>query len=219
MTRRITSLVLASLLGAATVASAQTTDPIPRFVVDVRGTSAGLPTSLGWTPRIPEGTEVPSRGLGIEGGVHVFVLRGRVMSLGVGATWLLARGSTSTVLPENETPTVPLPDVSTRMTVLAPQLSLNFGKQLGWSYISAGLGRGKVSSSATATNTAEVDNAVPDWTRAVNFGGGARWFVNEHVGVGFDLRWHQFAAKENAITLALAPRETVMVFGIGIAIR
>lgn len=219
MTRRTTSLVLASLLSVASLASAQNTEPVPRFVVDVRGATAGLPTSLGWTPPIPTSTEVPSRGLGIEGGAHVFVLRSRLVSLGVGATWLVARGSTSTVLPEGQTEAVPLPDVSTRMTVLAPQLSLNFGHRLGWSYISAGLGRGKSSSSATATNTAEAVNGVTEWTRALNFGGGARWFVNDHVGVSFDLRWHQFAAKEDAITLAAAPRETMMVFGVGISIR
>lgn len=222
MVRRVTGFVCASLLGLAALASAQTADPLPRFVVDLRGTTAGLPTSLGWTPLIPMGTEVPSRGLGLEGGAHIFVVRARRMSLGLGATWLVARGSTSTTIAAGATaPAIPLPDVQTRMTVLAPQLSLNFGRQLGWSYISAGLGRGKVSStaSATAANTAAVVNGVDEWTRAINFGGGARWFVNEHVGVGFDLRWHKFAAHEDSTTLVTAPGETLLVLGIGISVR
>lgn len=219
MARRCTSCVLAALLGTATVASAQNTDPVPRFVVDLRGTTAGLPTSRGWTPVIPDKTEVPSRGLGLEVGAQVFPLRGRLMSLGIGATWLIARSSTSTDMVDGKVPPVPLPDVETRMTILSPQVSLNFGRQLGWSYISAGLGRGKVSSIATAANTADVENGVDEWTRDLNFGGGARWFINEHLGVGFDLRWHKFSPKEDSTTLALAPRETMLVLGIGISVR
>lgn len=218
MLRRTASLIVAGLFGVVTAGSAQNTEPVPRFVVDIRGVTAGLPTSLGWTPVIPANTEVPTRGLGIDGGVHVMVVRRRTMSLGVGATWLLARSSTSTVVEATTTPAAPLPDVTTRMTVLAPQLSLNFGRRLGWSYISAGLGRGKVSSTAIL-DSAEVVNDVAEWTRAINFGGGARWFVNDHVGVGFDLRWHQFAAKEDSTTLVTAPRETVLVLGIGISLR
>lgn len=219
MLRRFPGLVLAGLLGTAAVAWAQNTDPVPRFVVDLHGTTAGLPTSRGWTPVIPENTEVPSRGLGIEGGAHVFVVRRRLMSVGVGATWLVARSSTSTPVVDGTPPTTPLPDVRTRMTVLAPQLSLNFGRQLGWSYISAGLGRGKVSSTSSAPNTADVVNDVDAWTRAVNFGGGARWFVNERLGVGFDLRWHKFSPKEDSTTLVTAPGETMLVLGIGISVR
>lgn len=220
MLGRTISFAFAGLLGVVTAAAAQNTDPVPRFVVDVRGVTAGLPTSLGWTPVVPSlaTTQVPSRGLGIDGGAHAIVLRGRTIALGIGATWLIARSSTSTVVADTTT-TTPLPDVRTRMTVLAPQLSLNFGKRLGWSYVSAGLGRGKVSSTATLTGSADVVNGVDEWTRAINFGGGARWFVNDHLGVGFDLRWHRFAAKEDATTLATAPQETMLVLGIGISVR
>jgi hypothetical protein len=220
MSRRVVSLILAGLLGAATAASAQNTEPVPIFVADIRGVTAGLPTSTGWTPGLQTGTEVPSRGLGIDAGAHVFVLRGRNVSLGVGGMLLIARSSTSTVIePTSSNPNpAPLPDVATRMTVLSPQLSVNFGRQLGWSYISVGLGRGRVSSTATL-GSASVDNAVDEWTRTLNFGGGARWFVNDHVGVGFDARWHQFAAQQDSASLDIAPRETKFVLGIGISLR
>lgn len=219
MRRRLPGLALAVLLGSAAAASAQTHDPLPPYVVDLRGATAGLPTALGWTPIIPSGTEVPSRGLGLEGGAHFFVARGRRIALGLGATWLIARGSTSTEAAEGVTPAEPYPDVSTRLTLLSPQVSLNFGHRLGWSYISAGMGRGKVGSTSTPANGVAVDNQVDDWTRTINFGGGVRWFVNDHVGVGFDLRWHQLAAHEDATTLVVGPRETLMVLGIGVAIR
>jgi hypothetical protein len=220
MSRRVTGLVLAVLLGVTTTVAAQNTEPVPRFVVDVRGVTAGLPTSTGWTPRVSVDTEVPSRGLGVDVGAHVFVLRGRNVSLGVGGILLIARSSTSTVIePTTEVPNpAPLPDVASRMTVMSPQLSVNFGRQLGWSYISAGLGRGRVTSTATL-GSASLDNTVDEWTRTLNFGGGARWFVNDHVGVGFDARWHQFAAQEDPTTLNLAPRETMFVLGIGISVR
>lgn len=220
MSRRLTCLVFAGLLGVATAAPAQTSDPIPLFVVDVRGVTAGLPTALGWTPVIPTQTEVPSRGLGLDAGAHVMVVRGRRVALGVGATWMTARSKTSTVIePTSSNPNPPaLPDVSTRMTALAPQVSLNFGHRLGWSYISAGLGRGKVTSTATLGST-ETENGVTENTRVLNFGGGARWFVNDHLGVGFDLRWHSFASKQDSTTLVTAPKERVMVLGIGISIR
>lgn len=220
MRRTITGLALAVLLGGAGTAAAQTSDAVPRFVVDIRGVTAGLPTAVGWTPVIPATTEVPSRGLGLDGGAHVFILRSRTVSLGVGATWLIARSSTSTEPTDDEAPpTSALPDVATRVTLLAPQVSLNFGKRLGWSYISAGLGRGRASSTATYADGTEVPNRVDTWTRAINFGGGARWFINEHVGVGFDLRWHQLAAVTDVTTGASAPRETLLVLGIGVALR
>ncbi len=220
MSRCVTSLVLAGLLGVATTAFAQNIEPVPLFVADIRGVTAALPTATGWTPEVLTGTEVPSRGLGVDVGAHVFVLRGRNMALGAGATLLIARSSTSTVIePTAQVPNPPtLPDVATRMTVLSPQVSINFGRRLGWSYISAGLGRAKVSSTATL-GSASIPNVVDDWTRTLNYGGGVRWFVNDHLGVGFDVRWQQLAAKEDPTTLATAPRDTRFVLGIGISVR
>ena len=73
-------------------------------------------------------------------------------------------------------------DATTTMNIVAPQLSFNFGSSDGWSYLSLGAG------------TARVDAEVTGSSSAINAGGGARWFIKRHLGVGFDLRLHRIAA-------------------------
>ncbi len=134
----------AAAMAIATSSFAQPKEPIGRFVVDVRAASVGLPTAVGWVPVVPEGTEVPARSLGLEVGAHVYVARLGPMTLGVGATYLTARkSSVPPEIAEGPTPPPPgtIPEVTTRMSSLAPQVSLNFGHANGWSYISVGLGR------------------------------------------------------------------------------
>ncbi len=135
------------LLTLASTSQAQQKEPIGPFVIDLRMVSSGLPAEPGWTPLLPAATAAPARGLGFEVGAHLNVLRRRSLALGVGGTWLVARGSTSPPeLPEETTPatTRTVPDVTTRVTSFTPQLSLNFGHSLGWSYLSVGLGRTRV---------------------------------------------------------------------------
>lgn len=217
-------LAAASILLAATVSSAQTDESIPRFVADVRGASAGLPTAEGWTPVVPAGAQVPSRALGLEAGAHVRIGRVGPVTFGIGASLLTARG---TVTPEPGEPTDPGtpapavgPEVSTRFTSITPQLSLNFGRRLGWSYVSAGLGRGRVSSEASEPAgpgvPAEIDR---DWSRVLNYGAGARWFINDHFGVGFDLRWYQLASVAADATRPAAPRTTMFTAAVGISLQ
>jgi hypothetical protein len=50
---------------------------------------------------------------------------------------------------------------------------------------------------------------------SLNFGGGARWFLSRHIGIGFDLRFHRVAAKSSAGT----PGVTVVSTSIGFSIR
>src|SRR5688572_65298 len=85
----------AVMVATASTSHAQPKEPIGRFAADVRGTSTGLPIIEGWTPVVPAGTEVPSRGLGVEAGAHVYLARFGAGALGVGATWMTARSSTS----------------------------------------------------------------------------------------------------------------------------
>jgi hypothetical protein len=68
------------------------------------------------------------------------------------------------------------------MNVLAPQISFNFGTSDGWSYLSVGAGTARVNAEATGSSS------------AINAGGGARWFIKRHIGVGFDLRLLRIAA-------------------------
>jgi opacity protein-like surface antigen len=216
-------LVAAATCLAASTSHAQPRAPIVRLVVDVRVASAGLPTAEGWTPVVPSGTVTPSRSLGLEAGAHVYLFRFRGGALGVGATWLMARGTTSApeVAAEPATPTVAnVPDVTTRLSSIVPQLSLNFGHSLGWSYLSAGLGGTKVESEAVlASSPIRFTPRNSDWVKTLNFGGGARWFLTDHLGVGFDLRWHKISLLAATPTRPGAPRASLLTAGAGVVLK
>jgi opacity protein-like surface antigen len=223
MTTRVLVFV-AALLASANTSLAQQKEPIGRFVADLRAASTGLPTAAGWTPVVPSGTVVPSRGLALDAGAHFYILRFGRNALGVGATWLTGRSTSSTPVVTTDTPTpspsATFPDVTTRITMLTPQLSLNFGHSMGWSYLSAGLGRARVESEATATSgTATFAPRDSSWVKALNYGGGARWFLSDHLGVGFDLRWHKLSIVPGSDTHPGAPRASLIVAGGGIVLK
>ena len=217
-------LAVVAILAAATTSSAQPKEPIGRFVIDLRGASVGLPSAEGWTPTVPQGTEVPARSLGLEAGAHVYLWRTRLVAIGVGATFLTGRGRTAPVAPEDGDPTSPpttIPEVTTRFASLVPQVSLNFGHSLGWSYISVGLGGAKVESEAILPLGSLVTFTPREsgWTKSLNYGGGARWFINRHVGVGFDVRWHTLSIVPMSTTHPGAPRETLLTAGAGLVFK
>lgn len=194
-------------------AAAQTADPVGPFVVDVRGLMLALPTSAGWTPAdLPDGTEVPSRAFGLDVGAHLYAGRLGAARLGLGATLGLGRGTSKPGVAE-------VPEVIGRVTTLAPQVSLNFGHRLGWSYLSAGYGGARVESEAGASSTSPAGVVKSGWVGAVNFGGGARWFLNDHVGFGFDARWHRLSGREATTTMAAAPRATLFQLALGISLQ
>jgi hypothetical protein len=220
--RRTIHLVacLASLAVAHPSLAQQAREPIGRFVVDVRGTSSGLPAEVGWTPSVPSSTELPSRGFGLDLGAHVFVIRFKRTVFGVGGTWDIARGQTSP--PESTAPTtVVIPKVTTRVMTVAPQISLNFGHRLGWSYLSGGLGRTRVRSEAEAptSGTLQYLPRESDWTKTLHYGGGARWFVNDHLGVSFDLRWYKLSIVPPSGSDPGAPRASLLTAAVGISLK
>ena len=70
-------------------------------------------------------------------------------------------------------------------------MSANFGTRDGWSYLSAGVGIASVATEAADVMPGENESGR---LRAVNFGGGARWFITARLAFGFDLRAHPIAA-------------------------
>ena len=83
---------LAGLLQTG-AALAQQEDPIAPFVIDVRGAFMSLDAAGSAFPLGLDKAQLPYRGLGLELGAHVYPLRGRVVSLGVGASLLFVRSS------------------------------------------------------------------------------------------------------------------------------
>ena len=219
-----TVMFAVAAMAIANTSLAQPKEPIGRFVVDLRGASVGLPTAVGWVPLVPEGTEVPARSLGFEVGAHVHLPPWGPITLGIGATYLRAqKTSVPPEVAEGPTPTPPgtIPEVTTRLAGFAPQVSLNFGHSKGWSYISVGLGRTNVESEAVlvpagATVYPPLESG---WTKTLNYGGGARWFINDHIGVGMDLRWHNLSAVPATTTHPGAQRWSLITAGAGVVIK
>ena len=102
---------------------------------------------------------------------------------------------------------------------MLPQLSINFGHRLGWSYLSAGYGRSKVASSSAAFGTAPAQTVAEAWNSAINFGGGARWFMKPHLGASFDVRFTKLGSRAPTATVPSAVRTQMVTISIGISIQ
>ncbi len=201
---------IAWLLTSPAVATAQGVEPIGRFVVDVRGS---IPL-YGQNEQLAanEGLfsfQLPSRGLGIDVGGHLYPLRWHGITFGVGISLLTSAGERAAG--END-PVVDGPTVRTTFSAVSPQLSFNFGSKEGWSYLSGGLG-----SSRLTISTGAQGNESPR-VRTINYGGGARWFVKRHLAFTLDLRFYATQPATEAGGAA-APRMTLMVVNAGVSFK
>ena len=91
--------------------------------------------------------------------------------------------------------------VVVNMQIVAPQLSFNFGTANGWSYLSAGGGPARIKGDVTLTTT------------AVNAGGGARWFMNDHAAIGFDVRIYRLSSSGSFA------RTTLVAASVGLSLK
>jgi hypothetical protein len=220
--------VAAAIALAATPSAAQPVDePLPRIVADVQGLWGGLPASGGWVPEVPAATRIPNRGLGVAFGGHLYPLRFGIVTFGLGATVMVSRGkgdpSEVVIAATNGGATVTgeatLPVVTTIMTTLVPQLSMNFGHRFGWSYLSAGYGPARIESTAGAVAEASAVSAPDQWNPALNFGGGARWFMKRHVGASFDVRFTKLSSRGATATSPGAKRTQIVNLLVGISLQ
>ncbi|MGH7339837.1 MAG: hypothetical protein ACREKH_05040 [Candidatus Rokuibacteriota bacterium] len=156
------------LLGSRVEAQSLTPGRPGPYVIDVRGATSGIPASPGLYPDLGDQFIVPSRGFGVDVGAHVYLFSLGPSRLGIGLNVIGVRGTAT--------------DANATLRMVAPQLSFNFGTSDGWSYLSLGAGTARVKGVASASSS------------AINAGGGARWFLNRHLAVGFDVRMHQIAA-------------------------
>lgn len=216
--KRCVFVCAVAIVATADTSFAQAKEPIGWFVLDLRAASVGLPAVAGWTPVVPENTQVPARALGAEAGAHVYLLRLPGITFGLGATLLTGR-STSSPPPPGGTPQT-IPEVTTKLRSIVPQVSMNFGHSMGWSYLSVGLGRTRVESQATlSAGTITFIPRDSGWIKTLNYGGGARWFINDHLGVGFDLRWHKLSIVSATATRPGAPRASLLTAAAGLVLK
>jgi len=189
--------------------------PVSGFVVDARGVLAkfgqrpATATALGVTA-----ADLPGPGLGGSIGAHVYLLRIGKVALGAGGEVLLASRSRQPIDGAGEPAGE---NLKARLFSIAPQVSLNFGSRNGWSYVSAGMG-------TASFETWPESDAMPDRrVRAINYGGGARWFRSPHLAFTVDLRFYAIspglAIGTGTGADAERPRQRLMVISAGVSVR
>ncbi|HYN09426.1 MAG TPA: hypothetical protein VES67_18730 [Vicinamibacterales bacterium] len=210
---RSASLSLLFVLLATSPALAQIQQPIPPFVIDVRGFFAGLgqdPVTAEDLAIDPE--SLPKRALGGAIGLTFYPIRRQRFALGLGGEGLLARGRSQPVDAEG----LPLgPQIERRLQSLAGQLSFNFGHRDGWSYISAGMGPLLFETFLGA----EAPQVSPARDMTLNFGGGARWFTSRHLAFCFDLRFYETKPALTTLTNPGRERKRILVLSVGAAFK
>lgn len=210
-------LCLLACLTIAVPAAAQQKEPIPRFAADIRGAFArhkaepSVATDLGVAP-----ANLPSRSIGLAGGVHAYPLRSKRVTLGLGGNVVIARGSAALdVVNDATTVTTKGPVVRRHFTAFSPEISLNFGHRNGWSYVSGGaFGRSRL-----YLDRADAPAARTPYRQTLNYGGGARWFITDHLAFSVDFRWYSVSEQPAAAGIIAQPRTTLLVLSGGISIK
>ncbi len=212
MIRRRVWFVL-MILTVALPAAAQTHERLNLFTADARLTFPGyeqsdsVATSLG-----VDKLALPERGLGLVFGAHLYPLRKGVVTLGLGAELMASKRSST--IEATTTPTT-ASTVNTRFSAFSPQISLNFGSKQGWSYISGGVGFGAFTTELASKPVPDAEGRV----KVINYGGGARWFVNDHVAVSLDLRFYAVNAQDASLGRPAYPRMTILAISAGIGLK
>jgi len=219
---QLAGMILALVVSAPAWAQAPK-ENLPRFAIDLHAGKVGLPTAAGWVPVVSADTPLPGRAWGLAGGANIYLAKVGVITLGAGLQLATGRGTggaLSITTGSGATAiTFVTPIVRTQVTSVLPQISMNFGHKLGWSYLSAGYGRTKVSSSSSAVGTVPGATVPEAWNPAINFGGGAKWFMKPHLGASFDVRFTKLSSRGATATLTSAKRTQMVTMAVGVSIQ
>ena len=191
--------------------------PIPRVVVDLHGTMPRFPSDdpLLAASRNLSLTELPGAGLGAQIGVHLYPLRTRLVTFGLGGELAIGRARQTPAAGATVAGVTPLRPAEERITSLSSQLSLNFGNGSGWSYLSAGLGQ---TTWSLATDDLGEYPPNSDTLKTLNYGGGARWFIKPHLAFSFDVRFYAINPGF-AYIFPATPRTTLLIIGAGLSVK
>jgi hypothetical protein len=191
-------------------------DPPPRigpFVVDVHASIPSFPSDsqeLADSRSVNLGS-LPGRGWGAQLGAHFYFFRWKALTVGAGGELMVARATSTPA--EGSTGLVPMVE---RVVTASPQLSFNFGTGHGWSYLSGGIGRSVWALHETALEPSAAD-VEPLGT--VNYGGGARWFIKNHLAFSLDARFYQFQPGTPIPPQPGSPRTKLFIIAAGISLK
>jgi len=143
--------------------------------------------------------------------VHFYLPPWGALTLGLGGEVMIAR-ATSTPADSSSG----LRPAEERLVSASPQLSLNFGSGHGWSYLSGGIGRSVWSIHPVGDEPSEAD-VEPLLT--VNYGGGARWFIKNHLAFSLDVRFYEIREGTPIPPAPGSPRTTLFVIAAGISLK
>jgi len=214
MLRFASSLVL--VLCFAAPAFAQRKEPIQLFVVDVRGAfgrhkaEPSVATELEVEPG-----NLPTRTLGLAAGVHVYPLHAGSITFGFGGNMVMTSASRSLDVQDASGNITQSPTVRRHFTTFSPEISLNFGHRSGWSYISGGMFGG----SKLYLDREDNPATFTPYRKTVNYGGGARWFTNDHVAFSVDFRWYSVDEQIATTGTVSQPRTTLLILSGGISLK
>jgi hypothetical protein len=186
---------------------------IGRFAVDVHGVTGSYgPTaqqaaSLGYAD-----SDLPGRGFGWDVGGQVYFLKVGTTTFGAGGNLVRTSGNSN---PKDADGASTGNKASTQFRSFATQVTANFGRRRGWSYLSAGYG---VSTFGVWNSSEPAPTNLPH-RNTINFGFGARWFQKEHVAFSFDLRFYKLAAQAATETAPSDAKQTRVVIGAGVSFR
>ena len=211
--RHLAGLFICIMIAGAARVNAQ--DPPPRSVrswsISARRFRCFPTTRRSWRRAAPcKSPSFPAGASAAQIGVHFYLLRWRALTVGVGGEAIIARAS-STPAPETE-----LRAVDEQLVSAAPQLSFNFGSGNGWSYLSGGVGRSVWSLHEAGLVASDAD---VEPLQTINYGGGARWFIKDHLAFSLDVRFYEIAPGTPIFPTPGSPRTRLLIIGAGISLK
>jgi hypothetical protein len=214
-TARAALLLVVVWLGVPSRVDAQ--DPIPKigpFALDVHGTVPRFPNNAQLIQSRDLLTqEMPGAGLGVHVSANVYPLKWKAITFGLGGDAAFAHARQS---PQPISTTDFGRAVTERFTNVAPVLSFNFGTGKGWSYLSGGIGQSTWFIVPAGSDPLPADR---ERLETINYGGGARWFLNDHLAFSVDARFYAIYPGTPDGPRPGSPRTTLMVFGAGISLK
>ena len=207
-------LVAACVLADRGVVLAQADENrIGPLAVDVRGVTLSYkptPEQAAWLGFAD--SDLPGRGFGVDLGGQYYFMKVGIVALGAGGNVLWTSGDSD---PKDLEGTSTGNKAHTSFRPFATQVTANFGRRRGWSYLSAGYG---YSTFAVSSQAVPEPTGLPK-RATLYFGFGARWFQKEHVAFAFDVRFYKLAAQGATADVPADGKMTRVVIGAGVSLR